>query len=84
MRTVSCLIFHGGIPPRIVVNHGIRRRQVQPDTARLEANQKNRHFAFLKTAHHFFAILGVARQLHIAQLRLHQLRFDQFEHRGEL
>ncbi|MNR33692.1 hypothetical protein D3C85_1513840 [compost metagenome] len=42
---VRRLILDGGIPPAIVVEHMIRRRQVEPDAAGLQ--RKNEHISLL-------------------------------------
>ena len=44
-RAVGRLILNRGIPPTVVVEHVIRRGEVQPQSARLERQHEDRHSA---------------------------------------
>jgi hypothetical protein len=58
---VGGLVFHRGIPPRIVVDDGVGGGEVEADAACLEADQEHRYLAFLETADDALAVSGVGQ-----------------------
>ena len=84
MGAVGGLVLGRGVPPRVVVDHGVGGGQVQAHAAGLEADQEHRHAAFLEVFHRYAAVAGVAGQRHPADLCAVQLGGDQAEHGGEL
>ena len=48
VRAVRRLRFHGGVPPRIQVDHGVRAGQVQAEAACFQADQEQRRAAALE------------------------------------
>src|ERR1043166_2606329 len=84
MHAIGCLIFNGGVPPRIEMNHRVRRGKVQPDTASFEADQKHRRGTALKLFHHFAALSGRAIKITVFDLLLVQLLLEQRQHADEL
>ena len=86
MGTVGGLGFDGGIPPRVVVDHGIGGGEVEADAASLEADEEHRHVALLELPHQIGAGSGwgVAGQSEIFRAALVQRLLDQCQHLGEL
>ncbi len=84
VRAVGGLILHRGVPPRVVMDHGVGLRQIQSDAAGLEADEKQRHRAAGKALDELVALLTLAGQLDPVQTALFQLDLDQCEHAGEL
>ncbi len=84
MRAVAGLRFGGGVPPRVVVDHGVGSGEVEADAAGLERQQEQRHFAVLETLHRLGAVAGFAGEGDVADAPAIQLRGDQFQHAGEL
>src|SRR3546814_6664430 len=48
MRTIGRLILDRRVPPRVVVDDGIGRSQIEANPAGLETDQKQRHFLALE------------------------------------
>src|SRR5690606_38592132 len=65
-------------------DHGVGGCEVEPGSACLEADEKDRHLAVLEALHRRAAVAGVAGDLHIGNITLEQLFLDQRQHRGEL
>src|SRR6185436_12706128 len=85
VRAVGRLIFHCRIPPWVEVNYRVRPREVEADTARLEADEEhgNRR-GLLKTLHDFAAIRRRAVEVTVFNALRRQLFLEQREHRDEL
>ena len=71
---VRRLILDGGVPPAIVVEHMIRRRQVEPDAAGLQ--RKNEHIPLLVDG--WSSGLGSARSSHRAYFRCSAVQEQHF------
>ncbi len=57
--TVSCLIFHCRVPPRVIVNDVVRTGQVEAGTTCLERDKEDRDILiFIEAVHLFEAVLG--------------------------
>src|SRR5215472_8958425 len=85
MRSISGLRFDCGIPPRIKMDHGIGRRQVQPYSASLQADQKYWYLIrSLKTVDDASSIFRLAIQVTVGGAPLLQLGCNQFQHRDKL
>ena len=65
MRAVGRLVLDRRVPPRVVVDDGVGRGQVEPGAAGLEADQEQRNLAILKTRDRAGAISRVAAQLDV-------------------
>src|SRR5271170_3539845 len=48
VRPIGSLVFHRGVPPGIIVDHGIGGGQVEPGAAGTQADEEQRHLALLK------------------------------------
>ena len=81
---IGGLAFDGGVPPRIVVDNGIRGREIEARAPGFEADEEERDFTILEALDRRFAITCVAPQLDEGHIALSKLRHDQVEHRGEL
>jgi len=68
VRTIGGLIFHSGIPPRVVMDDGIGRREIQSGAASLEADEQERDFAILETADGRRAVARLSGQRHMRLL----------------
>ncbi|MNO83526.1 hypothetical protein D3C76_748400 [compost metagenome] len=66
------------------MDHRVRRGQVEADAAGLQADQEQRHAAFLEILHRLAPVAAVALQQRIVDAALAQGVADQGEHRGEL
>ena len=86
MGPVRGLVLGGQVPPRVVMNHHIRRRQIQPGAARLQGNQKNLGSAVVKVLHHLRPLLlgRGALQGKAGDPGLLQPLPDSLQHGGEL
>ena len=86
MRAVGRLVLRGHVPPRVVVNDHIGRRQVKAHAARLERNQKDRNLARLELRDHLGAALlrRSARELKEGDVLLGQALTDNIEHTRKL
>ena len=60
VRAVSCLAFHGRIPPWVEVNHCVGARQVEAGAASFQADEEDVGLAGLKSVHLRRAILGLS------------------------
>ena len=86
VRAVGRLVLRGNVPPRVVVNDHVGRRQVEAHAARLERDQKDRNLARLELRDHLGAALlrRCARELKKADILLGQALTDDIEHAREL
>ena len=86
VRSVGRLVLRGHVPPRVVVDDHVGRRQIKAHAARLERDQKHRHLARLELRDHLgAALLGrSARELKKADVLLGQALTDDIEHAREL
>ena len=86
VRTVGRLVLRGHVPPRVVVDDHVGRRQIKAHAARLERDQKHRHLARLELRDHLgAALLGrSARELKKADVLLGQALANDIEHAREL
>ena len=84
MGAVGGLVLGRWVPPRVVVDHGVGRGEVEAHAARLQADQEHRHATLLEVFHRDAAVAGVAGQRDPADLRLVEFGRDQAEHGGEL
>ena len=85
MRAVGGLIFDGGIPPRIEVNHGVCSGKVQTYATRLKADEEHGNGRrVLKAADDCGAIAGRAVEVTEFNVLGGELRLDDREHRDEL
>ena len=86
MRAIGRLVLRGHVPPRIVVDDHVGRRQVEAHAARLERDQKHRHLAHLELRNHLgTALLGrSARELKEGDVLLGQALTDNIEHTRKL
>ena len=83
------LLLHGGVPPRVQMDHGIGGGEVQPCATRLEAGQQDRRsvaIGFLKLGDDICASRGWRRtgQHQIGRTEGVEHLRDQAEHRREL
>ena len=86
MRAVSRLVLRRHVPPRVVVDDHVGRRQVKAHAARLERDQKDRHLARLELCDHLGAALlrRSARELKEGDVLLGQALTDNIEHTRKL
>jgi len=84
MRAVAGLIFHGGIPPRIKMNDGIRTGEVEADAAGFEADEEYRDIARLELLHDFAAVRRGAIEVTKIDLFRFQFVAEQMKHGDEL
>ena len=86
VRTIGRLVLRRHVPPRVVVNDHVGRRQVKAHAARLERNQKDRHLARLELRNHLGAALlrRCARKLKEGDILLGQTLADDIEHASKL
>jgi hypothetical protein len=77
-----------GVTPGVVVDHGIRRRQVEPAAPSLEAEEEQGHLLRLEAVDRQGAATSSADELEeitdLTQPPTHQLVLDQGEHADEL
>ena len=79
------LLFHGGIPPRIEMNHGIRAGQIEPRPARLQADEKKRNIGVrLKTVDLGLPLHRLPVEITKTQLTPLGLVAQQMQHAHEL
>src|SRR5690554_673001 len=69
MGPIARLILGGRIPPRIEVDHIIRRREVQARPARLERDEEEGRFMALESLHEAFALALRRRTIEIKRGR---------------
>ncbi|MNM56734.1 hypothetical protein D3C81_679110 [compost metagenome] len=81
---VRGLVFRRRIPPRIVVDHRVGRRQVQSHAARFQADQEDRYGTLLEGRHLRAPVFRFARQQRIRDIARFQFFLDQFQHAGKL
>jgi len=56
MGAVAGLVFDGGIPPRIEMDDGVRRSEVESDAAGFEADEEHGDVSCLELLHDFAAV----------------------------
>ena len=57
---VGGLVFRGGIPPRVVVDDGVRSGEIEAGAAGFEGDEEDGGRAFLEFLHEQGALLGLA------------------------
>ena len=74
VRPVRRLSFHGGIPPRVHVNHVVRRRQIETESPRFETDEKDVRVPRLKGVNRLLTLLlrHAAGQNFIGQIQIVQ------------
>ena len=83
---VCGLILGCHVPPRIVVDHHIRSRKVQPRSAGLQGDQEHHHIVLLERGGHLHAVplrRGAGEQIEWDLLLFQALR-DDLKHRCKL
>ena len=84
MAAVAGLAFHGGVPPRIVVNDAIGGGEIEPESASPQADEEEGTFAGLEASHEFGTITrGSGEHEELVALLL-EGKGDEIEHAGEL
>ena len=84
--TVGRLVLRRHVPPRVVVDDHVGRRQIKAHAARLERNQKDRNLARLELRDHLGAALlrRSARKLEEGDVLFGQTLADGIEHARKL
>ena len=81
---VGGLCFGGGVPPRVVVDDGVCRSEVESGAAGFEGNEEEGDFSRLEFIDEGTAVFGAAGENEVGDLPLVQLLLDQGEHGSEL
>ncbi len=84
MGAVAGLRLGGGVPPRIVVDHGVGGGEVEADATGLQREQEQRHLAVLEALHRLGAVARLAGEGDVANAPAIEFGGDQFQHAGEL
>ncbi len=81
---VSCLVFDRRVPPGIIVDHRIGRREIEAGTAGLQAQEEQRHLTGLELADRRRSVDRIACQHHVRNFERRDPLLDQCQHAGEL
>ena len=81
---VSGLVFGGGVPPGVEMNHGIGGGEVESGTAGLQGDEEDGDVFVLELLDEFAAVFGRAGEEEIADAAGGEFAFDEREHGGEL